>query len=180
MLDDAQARMRWAQIGGGPGVLASALAWLAAGLVELGGATPSVVFGALFAGGLLIVPVSVLAARLAGRGGKAGPLARLGAEAAGVLFAGLFVGFAMLFAAPALTLPLVAVVIGARYLTFETLYGDATYLALGGALFAAGAAATVAPDLLPVSVAFVVAGLEGLFGLFLTVRASRRDVAVPA
>lgn len=178
MLDAMQAQMRWSQLGGGPGVAASGLAWLAAGLVAERGASDLAAFGVLFAGGMLIVPLALLASRLFGRSGGPAPLGKLGFEATMTLFAGLFVGFCLLFVTPDLAIPLVAVVVGARYAVFASIYGNLAFYALGAAIAGLGAVAAIGLAVLPLHVAVLVGVVEIVAGLALTaaaLRASRPD-----
>ena len=66
---DAQREMRIAYFGGAPGMLTSAVVWLTAGIVCLT-ISPERAVWALFIGGMLIHPVSVLLTKAIGRPGK--------------------------------------------------------------------------------------------------------------
>lgn len=161
-IDEAQQELRKAYLGGAPGVLISGLAWLAAGLTQLYvGFQPSI--AVLFVGGMLIFPLSIALSRLARAPAptKHNPLMSLGFESTIVLFAGLFAGFSMLFVAPALAFAMVAIVTGARYFIFSTLYGQRLYWLLGAVLMGLGAANAMMSGNLPIAlpIAFGVAEL---------------------
>jgi len=139
-IKEAQQDMRLAYFNGATGAVASATVWLIAGLVA-GLVSPQAGIGTLVFGGMLIFPASLVLCRQLGRSGKhakdnpLGPLAIYGT-------------LWMLFCIPiALAVsmyrldwffPAMLLVIGGRYLTFETLYGMRTYLVFAGVLIAAG------------------------------------------
>lgn len=169
---EAQAQLVAKYANGGPGAVISGLVWLIAGTVWLrSGIVPA--FGALFVGGIAIFPLSMLVCRFGLRtpqGSGANPLERLAMEGTLFLFAGLLVAWVLLHHVPALSFPVMAVTIGARYFTFRTLYGDAAYWMLGGVLALLGAIAMLRADLLPVNLALWVGAVEILFGIMLTMR----------
>lgn len=170
-LTQAQRDLALANVGGAPGVLVSGVVWLVAGAVWMR-AGVAAGFAALFVGGMLIVPIALLIARVARAPqlGKGNPLERLGLEATVVLFAGLAVAYALLDAAPGLVFPVMALTIGARYFSFRTLYGDPLYWLLGGLLAAAGTLALFAAVAWPGNVAVVVGGVEVALAAILFVR----------
>ena len=61
--------MRFAYFAGAPGLSASAIAWLAAGVIALNSSSKNAVF-ALLVGGMFIHPVAVLLAKVLGRPGS--------------------------------------------------------------------------------------------------------------
>ncbi len=161
----AQQDMRTAYVRGAPGVLVSGLVWLAAGLVWLNTGVP-MGFAVLFVGGMAIVPVSLLIARAglrAPKPAKGNPLERLGLESTLFLFAGIFIAYGLLGTLPAAVFPVMAIVIGARYFVFRSVYGELLYWALGAALVAAGVAATVLGPVWPGNLALVVGAIECVF-----------------
>jgi hypothetical protein len=174
-LADAQRDMRFGYLGGAPGLLASALVWLAAGLAAGGGSAPRAVL-TLFAGGTLIHPAAVLLSRALGRPGAhtpGNPLGRLALETTGLLLCGLAVAYAVALARAEWFFPAVLLVIGGRYLTFATLYGLRLYWGCGAALALAGG--TLAAARAPLAVgAFAGAFLELAFAA-LVFAAVRRD-----
>ena len=98
-------------------------------------------FLVLFAGGVLIFPVSTLLARVvfkAPRTDPANPLNRLALESTFVLMAGILIGYVLLVRSPAMAIPAISVVMGARYFTFRTIYGKAHYWALAAAICTLG------------------------------------------
>lgn len=161
----AQADMRAAYVGGSPGVLVSGLVWLVAGwLWDRSGVESG--FTALFVGGILIFPASLLVSRLVFRAPKvatANPLERLALESTFTLFAGSLLAYCFLRVAPELAFPAMAVAIGVRYFVFRTVYGSAIFWVLGGALATLGAAVALTGMALPVNLALIVGALEVAF-----------------
>lgn len=164
----AQADLRDAHCNGAAGVVASGLVWLAAGLFCLA-LSPRAGVYALLAGGALIFPLGVLLARLLGRRGmhaRGNPLGTLAQEGTFWLMAGIVVAFALYLVRAEWFFPAMLLAIGARYLTFQTLYGLRTYWLLGGALCAL--AVVVVLLRLPPAVALFGGGvLEVVFALAL-------------
>jgi hypothetical protein len=145
MSDIARAQQALAEsyAGGAAGVFMSGLVWLATGLAEHLHDVPFA-FLVLFFGGMLIQPAAMLLPRLllgVAPLEKGNPVARLGLEATFMLFAGLLIGYVLLTAQPQLALPAVALIVGARYFLFRTLYGEPLYWLLGGAIAAVAGAA---------------------------------------
>lgn len=161
----AQQDMARAHVRGAPGVLVSGLVWLIAGLVwERSGVATG--FMALFVGGVLIFPLSLLVSRLVFRApaaARGNPLERLALESTFTLMAGIFLAWCFLRVAPELAFPAMAVAIGVRYLVFRTVYGNAIYWALGAALAGLGGVVAAQIVALPVNVALVVGAIEVLF-----------------
>ncbi|MGN6513463.1 MAG: DUF7010 family protein [Lysobacteraceae bacterium] len=173
-LATAQADMRRAYYGGAAGMAASAAAWAAAAAVAARGHAGAAVW-TLLVGGMCIHPLGMLLARLAGRPGahaKGNPLAGL----AGATTFWLVFSLPLAYAASRLQLawffPAMLLVIGGRYLTFDTLYGDRTYwacgLALAGLGFLLGRA--LAP---PALAAFAGAVVEAGFATVIALRERR-------
>lgn len=172
----AQRDLSSAYIGGAPAVFVSGVVWLIAGLVELKYGA-EIAFGALFIGGMLILPVALLIGHFlfgAPRGPAGNPLQRLGFESTVVLFAGIFIGYALLRVAPALAFPALAVVIGARYFSFRTIYDEPVYWVLGGVLAAIGTLAIASSTWLPIGFLLLVGLVECAFAALLLVRWKRR------
>lgn len=144
-------------------MLVSGLAWLAAGIawLRLGPATG---FTSLFVGGVLIFPLSLLVSRAAGAppAAKANPLNSLGFETTVPLFAGLLIAWLLLPLSPALAFAAFAMIVGARYFAFATLYRERVYWVLGGALFAIAFLYAGSDGALPANVA-VATGITELF-----------------
>lgn len=139
-LRDAQADMRHGYCGGGAGMLASALVWLAAGIVALRVAPQAAVW-TLVIGGVAIHPAGMAIARLLGRPGthrKGNALAGLAGASTVWLIASLPLAYATAQLRIEWFFPAMLMVIGSRYLVFETLYGLPVYRHCGFALLAAG------------------------------------------
>ena len=136
----AQADMRRGYLFGAPGVLVSGLVWLVAGGVAVFVADRAAVLS-LLVGGALIHPLGVLVEKALGRPGThtaGNPLARLAGETTVSLLVGLVIAFAVSTVRLEWFFPAVLLVIGGRYLAFQTLYGVRTYWVCGGVLCVAG------------------------------------------
>jgi hypothetical protein len=180
LIEDAQRDMRDAYLSGAPGMLVSAVIWLVAGLVALHASNRSGVF-ALFAGGVLIFPLSVLACRMAGRSGRhalGNPLGGSALEGTGWLIFSFPTAFAAYVASASWFFPSMLLVIGGRYLTFKTLYGIRLYWACGLALALAAWLLAAAGSPPHVS-AFVGAAVEACFALAILSGVRRRHLPRP-
>lgn len=180
-LRQAQADMRRAYYGGAAGMFASSLAWLGAACVALRGNADTAVWTLLIAG-VFIHPVGMLFSKLAGRSGahaKGNPLAGL----AGASTFWLIVSLPLAYAASRLHVewffPAMLLVIGGRYLTFDTLFGNHLYWACGIALAAAGFA--LGRALMPPAIAaFTGSAIEAVFALVIALREHRAARLVTA
>ncbi len=177
---DAQQDMARAHVRGAPGVFVSGLVWLiAGGLWARDGVQTG--FIALFVGGVLIFPASLLISRLifkAPRATRGNPLERLALESTFILFAGIFLAYCFLRVAPELAFPAMAIAIGVRYLVFCTVYGNPTYWVLGGALATLGGLVAAQALVLPINLAVVVGVIEMLFsGVILGLGRARGSTA---
>jgi hypothetical protein len=171
-VSQAQADMRHGYLDGAAGVLASGTAWLIAGIVALA-VSPRGAVAALFFGGMLIHPVGLLFAKLAGRSGKhsnGNPMARLALE--GTIWMLLSIPIALYLAMywPQLFFIAMLLIIGGRYLTFATLYGLRVYWILG-ALLAFAAMALIVVKASAALAAFTGGTIEILFALLIFRRA---------
>lgn len=170
----AQANMRDGYLCGAPGVLVSGVVWLVAGAVAVGISGNAAVW-ALLIGGALIHPLSVVLNKMLGRPGAhaaGNPLARLAAEGTFWLLAGIAIAYALHVLRLEWFFPAMLLLIGGRYLTFQTLYGLRVYWVLGAVLCAVGLAlglARVAPHV----AALAGGALELIFAGFIF-RQSRR------
>jgi len=136
----AQRDMRDGYAGGAAGMLASALAWVAAATVALQG-TPRQSMFTLFFAGMLIHPVGVLLAKLLRRRAshaKGNPMARLAMESTILMIACIPLAFGAAQAKPAWFFQAMLMIIGGRYLIFATIYGMRVYWLCSAALGAAG------------------------------------------
>ena len=175
-LTRAQADMRSGYCSGGAGVLASALAWLAAAIAALQ-ASPTQAVWVLFIGGMAIHPVATLTCKLLGRPGRHAKDNPLGALAgAGVLWLIFSLPLAYVVSLHRIEwfFPAMLLVIGGRYLTFHLLFGLRAYWLLGLTLAAAGyllGRSLAAPAV----GAFTGAGIEAVFAAYLLLL-DRREV----
>lgn len=129
--------------GGAPGVAVSGLVWVAAAIATWQ-RDVSTGFIVLFVGGMAIVPLGQLIARVgfhAPPPAISNPLERTALESTFGLFAGIACGFLLLAAAPEYVFAAVAMTIGARYFLFRTVYGNQLYWMLGGGIAVIGIAA---------------------------------------
>ncbi|PTT74939.1 hypothetical protein DBR42_29980 [Pelomonas sp. HMWF004] len=176
----AQADMRSGYLCGVPGIWASGAVWLVAAAVAVQVSHPAGVL-ALLAGGMVIHPLGVVLAKLLGRTGghtAGNPLGRLAAEGTFWLLAGIAIAYGMQVLRLEWFFPAMLLLIGGRYLTFQTLYGLKAYWVLGGVLCGVGLVLALARVPAPVA-AFAGGLIEVLFAALLFRRA-KRDVANPA
>ena len=165
-LSQVQADMRRGYRSGGPGILASSIAWLCAGLVTLH-VSPERGMWALFIGGVLIHPVSVLICKLLGSTGahsKDNPLGSLAWASTIWLIFSLPLAYGVALYRIEWFFPAMLLIIGGRYLVFASLFGMRLYWALGLSLAVAAylLSRTAAS---PVVSALVGAGIEALFAV---------------
>ena len=139
----AQADLRQAHINGAPGVLVSGLIWLATGLLwYLGGPREAFIF--LFFGGMAIPPLAALLTRFGFKAPAATigkPLEKIALVTVPIILAGFYIAWRWFGLESAQAIPIVAIAIGLRYLTFKAMFGTSTFLLLGGAFILIGAAA---------------------------------------
>ncbi len=148
VLTEAQADLRRAHVNGGAGVIVSGLAWLVSALFFLA-AGPRLAFFALFLCGLAIAPVAQLATKFVFKAPASSTGKRLELIAIStvpLLLGGFFVAWLKLGAEPSAAIPIVAIGVGLRYLTFPVMYGGYCFALLGGTFIAAGAAGLATPE----------------------------------
>ncbi|MDB5906949.1 MAG: hypothetical protein JWP34_1063 [Massilia sp.] len=136
----AQRDMRSAYLGGAPGVLVSGLVWAVAGCVATW-ISPERAVWALFVGGIFIHPVAVLCTRLLGRSGRHTPGNPLGALAMATTFWMIMMlplAYGVSLLRIDLFFPAMLLVIGGRYLCFQTVFGTRLYWVFGAVLALAG------------------------------------------
>lgn len=161
----AQHDMRTAYLGGAPGLFVSGTVWAVSGLVCLW-RSPQAAIWALYAGGVLIHPLSVVLTRLLGRSGshdRGNPLGALAMASTFWMILMLALAYGIALWRIGLFFPAMLCIIGGRYLTFATLYGGKLYWICGAALALAGygLATLHAP---PAAGAFAGAAIEIVFG----------------
>lgn len=176
---EAQQDLHRAYVGGGPGVLVSAAVWLTAGVIERTEGVQTA-FAVLFFGGMLIFPLASLAVRLLFRRGKESAKNPFGAtvlECTIAMIGGLFAAWLFLPLRPDYVFPVAAIAVGTHYAVFKTAYGDRLFWLLGGLITTVGVVSIFQVAPIPGGAVLAVGAIELLFGLLLTVRASRRPVA---
>ncbi len=182
LVTDAQADLRRAYVGGGPGVLVSSAVWfIAAWVQQTKGIAPG--FVALFIGGMAIFPGSKLICRLVFRRENelsTNPLGMVALESTVAMIGGLFAAWLFVSTKPMLVFPLAAIAVGTHYGVFKTIYGDRTFWVLTAIITTIGVADIyVAP--MHGATAWSVAVVELVFGLFLVARAmGQNKAAAPA
>ena len=138
--EEAQKDMNFSYFGGGTGVLVSGLIWCIAGLVALLSSNQSSML-TLFFGGMFIHPLAILLSKILKRPGNhnsKNPLGKLALESTVILFVGLFIAFYVATLQVEWFYPIMLMIIGARYLVFNTLYGAKIYWVLGALLMLSG------------------------------------------
>ena len=138
--EDAQNDMNFSYFGGAAGVLVSGLVWCVAGLVALLYSYQSSML-TLFFGGMLIHPLAMLLSKILKRSGNhdpKNPLGKLALESTIILLVGLFLAFYVAKLQVEWFYPIMLMIIGVRYLAFNTLYGIRTYCGLGALLIFSG------------------------------------------
>jgi hypothetical protein len=176
-ISEAQADMRSGYLCGAPGIAASATAWLAASAAAFAVSSSAAVWTLLIAGAF-IHPAGVLIAKglgVAGAHRPGNPLARLAMEGTVWMLAGIAVAFGLSVLRIEWFFPAMLLVIGGRYLTFQSLYGLRLYWALGATLCAAGVA--LALGRAPTAVSALAGGLIEVVFAGLVFARARRDAA---
>jgi len=157
---------------GVPGIIASGSIWLLAGLVSLLQG-PFVGIAALVFGGTLIFPVSVLLCKLLGRSGKHqkdNPLASLAIEGTVWMLLSIPIAVVAGLYKPEWFFPAMLLVIGGRYLTFNTLYGNRVFWLFGASLVVSSSVLVMVDA--PVYVGGITGGaIELIFALVVLVQA---------
>ena len=166
--------MRRGYLSGAPGVLVSGIVWLVAGVVAASHSEAAAVPALLF-GGAVIHPLAVILTKLLGHSGKhssGNALGGLASESTFWLLAGCAIAYGMHVLRIEWFFPAMLLVIGGRYLTFQTLYGLRTYWVCGAVLCITGLALALARA--PVATgAFAGACIELVFAAVLFTRAKR-------
>jgi hypothetical protein len=138
--EEAQKNMNFSYFGGGTGVLVSGFIWCIAGGVALLYSNQLSML-TLFFGGMFIHPLAMLFSKALKRPGNHSPnnpLGKLALESTVILFVGLFLAFYVAKLQVEWFYPIMLMIIGVRYLVFNTLYGLKTYWALGVLLMISG------------------------------------------
>ncbi|BFM13497.1 hypothetical protein R50072_36500 [Simiduia litorea] len=173
-IKEAQKDMNEAYFYGVPGIVSSGTIWLFAGIISLLIA-PKIGIATLVFGGTLIFPASVLACKALGRSGKHSkdnPLAPLAIEGTVWMLLSIPIAIGAALTSLDLFFPAMLLVIGGRYLTFNTIYGSRIYWALGVVLAVSAVLITVLR--VPVYIGGLVGGIiEYLFAFIVLIQAEK-------
>ena len=139
-IKEAQKDMRMAYLGGGTGIFVSGLVWLIAGVfaMKVSMMTSLPIF---FFGGMFIFPMSILLSKLlkrSGRHAKGSSLGTLAMESTFLLFIGLFIAYTVYISVGDWFYSIMLMIIGGRYLIFQSIYGIKLYWVFGMVLIAVG------------------------------------------
>lgn len=171
---EAQKDMRHAYMGGGPGALVSSLIWLIAGglAIYTSNQTSILVF---FFGGMLIHPMGILGSKFFNRTGKHqpdNPLAKLAMESTLILFIGLFIAYLIFQLRADWFFSIMLMMIGLRYVIFQSIYGLKIYWVLGLTLTIAGIVCLVFNQ--AIYIAAILGGLIELIFSIVIIRSERK------
>ena len=86
------------------------------------------------------------------------------------MIGGLLAAWLLLPHRPEFVFPLAAIAVGAHYFGFRTAYGDGTYWVLGGIMCLIGLATIFLKTPDSASVPYLIAGIEVVFGCWLTLQ----------
>jgi len=173
--DHAQAEIRRNFVGGGPGAIVSSLVWFAAAFT-FARSSHAAAFAVLFFGGFLIFPVSGLIEKFVFRrtvSVKGNPLGLIALESTIAMIGCLLAAWLLLPVRPEVVFPVAAIAVGTHYFAFKTAYGDRTYWLLGALITLIGCAGIFWMPGQTMAVILGVAVIELLFGLWLTLQASK-------
>jgi drug/metabolite transporter (DMT)-like permease len=138
--DQAQQEMRTNYSQGAVGVITSGFIWLISGFAAYI-YSPKQAVWTLFLGGMLIHPLSIVFNKMLGVSGnhsKNNPLGNLAAEGTFFMLMGIPLAFVLSFQRAEWFFQGMLLIIGGRYLTFNTIYGNRLYWILGAVLGVAG------------------------------------------
>lgn len=182
-LATAQAELRSSYLNGGPGAVVSGIVWLAAALVASNVGLEAG-FAVLFFGGMAIFPIGTLVVRTVFRRpgpSAANPGGRTVTETVPPMIAGFLAAFLLMPSRPEFVFPMAAIAVGAHYFGFRTAYGDVVYWILAVVICGVGLGTIFAGVPGGMTVPYVVAGIEIVFGVWATIRemSNSTDNAVP-
>ena len=165
---DSQKDMRVAYLGGGTGVIVSSIVWLISGIVAIY-FTEEISIMTFFLGGIIIYPLGIASVKFFKRTGKHlenNALAFLAFESTAILFIGLFIAYSIFQVEKHWFFPVMLMVIGARYLIFQSIYGMKIYWILGLLLVVSGMLSLISNQ--PFHIGAIIGGiLEIVFGVLI-------------
>lgn len=167
--------MRSGYVNGSVGIIVSGLVWLTSALVAFQFSDKKAIW-TLLIGGMFIYPLSVLLAKLLGLSDahtKGNPLANLAMEGTIFMLMCLPIAFGLSLQHNEWFFQAMLLIIGGRYLTFASIYGNKLYWILGAAL---GIAAYVLFYFGAKSMASAMTGsfIEITFGLYMLITFRKR------
>lgn len=176
-LREAQADMRSGYANGSVGIIVSGIIWLTSALVAFQFSNKQAIW-TLLIGGMFIYPLSVLLAKLLGLSDahtKGNPLANLAMEGTLFMLMCLPIAFGLSLQHSEWFFQAMLLIIGGRYLTFASMYGDRLYWVLGGTL---GIAAYVLFGFGAKSMVSAMTGsfIEITFGLYMLIAFRKRTL----
>ena len=139
-ITDAQKEMRENYLNGATGVLVSGLVWLSASVVIYNSSNKHGIW-TLLIGGALIHPISLVVNKLLGikdSHSKTNPLGALAMEGTFFMLLMIPLAYVLSFQNPAWFFQGMLLIIGGRYLTFQTIYGNKLFWIIGGLLAISG------------------------------------------
>ena len=169
---DAQADLRRAYVGGGPGAVVSGLVWFAAAWVAANHDIRSA-FITLFFGGMLIYPLGLAAAHLLFRRAREStdnPMGPIALESTIAMIGCLLAAWLILPFKPEFVFPIAAIAVGTHYFVFKTAYGDRTYWLFAAIVTALGLVEIFGVTNLGSGMILAVGVIEVAFGAMLTLR----------
>ncbi|HSD09082.1 DUF7010 family protein [Flavobacterium sp.] len=170
----AQTEMRNNHMNGTTGIIVSGLIWLTSGFVASSYSSKQAVW-TLLVGGALIYPISIIFNKIIGVSGtqsKNNPLTNLAMEGTFYMLMCIPLAYGLSVQRIEWFFPAMLLIIGGRYLTFNTIYGNRLFWVLGGIL---GIAAYILFSLnakCHIS-ALTGGGIEIVFGFFMYFNARR-------
>lgn len=175
----AQADMSTGYGDGALGMLVSGLVWLLASIVAYQFSDKQAIW-TLLIGGMFIYPLSVLVAKimkLKGEHTKGNPLGNLAMEGTVFMLMCLPIAFGLSLQHSAWFFQGMLLIIGGRYLTFASIYGNKVYWILGAAL---GASAYILFSLNIQSFGSALTGslIELIFGVFVFINFKKQRVLI--
>lgn len=171
-ITEAQADLRRAYVGGGPGAVVSGMVWFAAAYVAANHDIRSA-FITLFFGGMLIYPLGLAVAHLLfrrARESKDNPMGPIALESTFPMIGCLLAAWLILPFKPDHVFPIAAIAVGTHYFVFKTAYGDRTYWLLATVVAALGVTEIFGMTRLGAGMILAVGVIEVAFGAMLTLR----------
>ena len=169
-IKQAQLEMRTNYLNGSTGVLVSGVVWLISGIFAYSISSTKAIW-VLLIGGALIYPLTIFLNKLLGFSGahsKNNPLGKLAMEGTFFMLMCIPLAYGLSLQHTEWFFEGMLLIIGGRYLTFNTIYGKPLFWILGGVL---GVAAYLLFTINAKSyvAAFVGAAIEVSFGLFMLI-----------